>query len=168
MTLVGPFQVKIFYSILFSSIQNVPSLCQYELHFHISNSKAFTPIILRTSCRMILLPDIKSEQIQPNLLSPSPAPTKKIGRKASVWGQITKHCSGSRTSWMATRPTCSAVLAAQPKSCCGKASMPISFPHYFTAWTRKSTLLQGKSFSLLRVCHAPPEAMQEKEGRRSG
>lgn len=43
------------------------SVSKMSLHFagmnYISISKAFTPIIFRTSCRMILPPDIKSEQV---------------------------------------------------------------------------------------------------------
>lgn len=73
--------------------QPCSSVNNMSLHFdgmnYISISKAFTPTIFRTSCRMILLPDIESEQVKPILFSLSPASTKK-GRKASVWRQITK------------------------------------------------------------------------------
>lgn len=47
--------------------QHCSSVSKMSFHFagmnYISISKAFTLIIFRTSCRMILLPDIKSEQI---------------------------------------------------------------------------------------------------------
>lgn len=48
--------------------------------------------------------------------SPPPLPPQKVGRKASVWWQITKNCSGSRTSWMATRLIHSAVLVSPHRS----------------------------------------------------
>lgn len=85
-----------------------------------------------------------------------------------MWWQIIKNYSGGWTSWMVMGPNHSAVLAAQPKSCCRKASIPILFTHSITTRTRKSALTEGKSFSLLCVCHVPPEAMQEKQGGRSG
>lgn len=68
---------------------------------------------------------------------------------------------------MATRPTCSTVVVAQPQSFCGKTSFPMLFRHCFTPCTRKSSLQQGKTISLLHVSHVSPEAMQKIGGKKT-